>query len=84
MKLRRKMIPANELAMVAASESFRDPREPPLSTGNYVRLNSGGPRLLVVEADTDTDTDSVVVAWRDNGGAVHEQEFPRACLHRLA
>jgi uncharacterized protein YodC (DUF2158 family) len=80
MKLRRRVIRPNDLVLVAATESFQDSREPLLSTGNFVRLNSGSPRLLVV----DTSDDAVIVAWRDSAMLVHEHEFPRACLHRFA
>jgi uncharacterized protein YodC (DUF2158 family) len=79
MKLCRRVIRTNDLVLVATAESFQDNREPPLSTGNFVRLNSGSPRLLVV----DTSDDAVTVAWRDGAGLIHEQDFPRACLHRL-
>jgi hypothetical protein len=65
---------------VASAGSFKDPREPPLFVGNWVRLNSGSPRLLVVENDLSTLT----VAWRDDSGAAHELTLPPACLHRIA
>jgi hypothetical protein len=57
-----------------------DEREPPLAVGNYARLNSGSPRLLVVDTAGD---DAVTVAWRDDSDEVHERVFPRVCLRRL-
>lgn len=39
----------NELARVASAESFQDEREPMLRIGDIVRLNSGGPVLLIVD-----------------------------------
>ncbi len=67
------------MKLVNKAEAFRDPREPPLFVGNWARLNSGGPKLLVVEEHNYT----VIVAWRV-GNVTHEQEFPRPCLHRIA
>lgn len=78
--LRSDEFPEKHLIVIRSAESFRDPREPPLFTGNFVTLNSGGPRMLVVE---ECDAERVVVAWRDVSGAVHEQQFPRVCLHRI-
>jgi uncharacterized protein YodC (DUF2158 family) len=65
------------MKLIAEAGSFRDSREPPLFVGNWVRLNSGGPKLLVVEEHTDT----VTVAWRVDG-VTHERDFHRNCLHR--
>jgi hypothetical protein len=78
MKRRLARIPANKLTLVAFADSFHDPREPPLFLGNWVRLNSGGPRALVV----DEGINAVTVAWRSDDGA-HEADFPRPCLHRI-
>lgn len=79
MKLFRRTFLADELKLVFIAESYQDSREPPLFTGNYVRLNSGGPRLMVV----DTTDNSVTVAWRDRDGVVHEHDFPPVCVHRI-
>lgn len=68
------------MKLIRSGESFRDSREPPLFTGNFVRLNSGGPKLLVVD---DSHAHHVVVAWRDRDGLVHEQDFPRSSVHRI-
>lgn len=79
MRLRRSVFSASELKLIASAESFHDVREPPLSTGNFVRLNSGGPLLMVV----DVEADRITVAWRDAAGQAHECEFPRPCVHRV-
>lgn len=45
--------------------------------GARVRLNSGGPEMLVV----DHERGAVVVAWRDNNGRVHERTYPNQCVY---
>lgn len=80
MKPFQRMIRVDQLEAVSPAESFRDAREPPLSTGNVVRLNSGSPRLMVVNIDGS----AITVAWLDEDGGVHEREFRRECLHRAA
>jgi uncharacterized protein YodC (DUF2158 family) len=61
------------------AEFINDDREPPLRIGDIVRLNSGGPRCLVVDFSDST----VVVAWRDPNQGIVEREFPRDCFHRV-
>jgi uncharacterized protein YodC (DUF2158 family) len=80
MSLHHMTISTDDLVLVFSAESFRNPHEPPLYTGNFVRLNSGGPRYLIVDKSGDT----VTVAWRDGAGIVHERDFPEACVHRIA
>jgi uncharacterized protein YodC (DUF2158 family) len=80
MSLSRRSIKASDLIQVASAASFADSREPPLSLGNFVRLNSGGPTLMVV----DVAGDSITVAWQDRAGAVSEASFLRDCLHRVS
>jgi uncharacterized protein YodC (DUF2158 family) len=80
MSLNRRSIKASDLIRVASAESFADSREPPLSLGNFVRLNSGGPTLIVV----DVVGDSVTVAWQNGSGSISETSFLRACLHRVS
>jgi uncharacterized protein YodC (DUF2158 family) len=80
MKLRRGQFRQDQLVLVDSAESFTDEREPPLTPGNFVRLNSGGPTLLVVEIDEG----DVVTSWRDSSGVVREARFPRPCVHRVA
>jgi uncharacterized protein YodC (DUF2158 family) len=78
-KLNRQPIRANKLSLVAHSEDFQDPREPPLALGNVVRLNSGGPAMMVVDCASEQ---TVTVSWMA-GGKNHEQDFPRAGVHRI-
>lgn len=80
MGFRQQIFRASDLVRVDPSESFEHLQVPPLSTGDYARLNSGSPRLLVVDADETTLT----VAWRDEGGIVCERTLPRPCLYRLS
>jgi hypothetical protein len=60
-----------------------DEQEPPLTVGNYARLNSGGPKLLVVDTDLGERPGTVTVAWRESSYEVYERVFPRNCLRRL-
>jgi hypothetical protein len=64
----------SDLVLVAPASDFNDPREPPLVIGNRVRLNSGGPVMLVVGVDADL----ITAAWP--GG---EAVFPRPCVLRV-
>lgn len=48
--------------------------------GNFVRLNSGSPILMVV----DCEAAHVTLAWLDLIGKVREKRFPSACLHRVS
>ena len=79
MSLWQRRINASDLVRVHSVEFFADCREPPLSLGNFVRLNSGGPIMMVV----DRDEPFVVVAWRDREGRTHEHCFPAPCVHRV-
>jgi len=69
----------DHLSLVAKAESFQDPREPPLRMGDWVRLNSGGPRSLVVDATTD----KITIAWK-SGDKIAECVLPRDCIHRVS
>jgi hypothetical protein len=48
-----------------------------MKIGNFVRLNSGGPTMMVVEIDGN----AVTVAWRSKE-KVWERLFPLVCVHR--
>jgi hypothetical protein len=61
----------DDLILVAQVESFHDPLEPPLNIGNKVRLNSGGPEMLVVEIDGDN-----VTAGYNSSGELADTPFP--------
>jgi uncharacterized protein YodC (DUF2158 family) len=54
------------------------PDNPPLGIGDYCRLNSGGPCLLVV----DVSGSVVTVGW-DLENGVAERSFPRAAVRRI-
>jgi uncharacterized protein YodC (DUF2158 family) len=82
MSLWRRRIKASDAVLIRSADSFADQREPPLWLGNYVRLNSGGPVMMVV--DHDDDCAVVVVSWRDGGGSVCERLIPIACVHRVS
>jgi uncharacterized protein YodC (DUF2158 family) len=69
----------DQLTLVARGGEFQNPLEPELRIGDAVRLNSGGPRSLVV----DLSDDQITIAWRDATGAACEHTFPRACVHRI-
>jgi hypothetical protein len=69
---------ANDLILIAPVKSFHDPREPPLILGNKVRLNSGGPEMLVVEIDED----NVTVGYNKLGQAC-EYTIHAVCVHRI-
>jgi hypothetical protein len=60
MSVKRKLIRADELILVTPAEAFHDSREPPLSIGDRVRLNSGGPPMLVVEREDNNLTVQMV------------------------
>jgi hypothetical protein len=79
MAVNRRLIPIDELTVVASLEDLHDSREPPLFLGNRVCLNSDGPALLVV----DVDGDAVTVAWHSKSGEYHEHVWPAICLHRI-
>lgn len=56
--------------------------EPPLTIGDWCKLNSGGPKMLVV----DFDINNVVCAWEEynyNERLVRERKFPRVCVYRV-
>jgi uncharacterized protein YodC (DUF2158 family) len=49
------------------------------AVGDRVRLNSGGPEMLVV----DLTKAAVVVAWRDSNGYLHDRTYPNQCVYRI-
>lgn len=67
------------LRKVAQGSSFQDDREPRLRIGDIVRMNSGGPIMLVV----DLNGPRVTTAWRARSGTVYEQKIPSICVHRV-
>jgi hypothetical protein len=79
MSVERKSIPSNQLMLVTPVEAFHDPREPALAIGARVRVNSGGPPMLVVEIDGA----DVTVAYRNDAGRAREYTIPAVCVHRI-
>jgi hypothetical protein len=80
MNLRQGRIKASDLELVQPVESFHNPREPSLGLGNFVKLNSGGPTMMMVDHEGLT----AIFAWVDRSGAVCERQFPVACVHRVS
>lgn len=74
--MERAQFPVESLQLIASAESFQCAQEPLIGVGSVVRLNSGGPRMLVV----DIDADSVTASWQDHG--TQERVFRRPCVHR--
>lgn len=68
-----------KLQLVARAENFQDEREPSFKIGDLVRMNSGGPIMLVV----DFEDDQVEVAWKRKDGVVEGYRWPRVCIHRV-
>jgi len=77
--LKRQTYPVQRLTSLAKAEEFIDAREPPLRLGDIVRLNSGGPAMMVVDIGT-----SITVALSNEGaeGGIVELNFPAPCVHR--
>jgi uncharacterized protein YodC (DUF2158 family) len=73
-----KQYDASDLIQIAPAESFRVPGDLPLTIGNRVRLNSGGPTMLIVDAPMNGN---ITCAWKDAFGEVSEISMPEACLH---
>lgn len=70
---------AQNLRSVAKAADFIDAREPSLQIGDIVRLNSGGPAMMVVNVNAHSTT----VAIRDHQCVVFEIELPTPCVHRI-
>jgi uncharacterized protein YodC (DUF2158 family) len=72
----RKAFALSELVVVSRAKAH----DKPLCLGDRVKLNSGSPLMLVVDASDDV----VTTAWRDESGSSHEDSFPAICLSRLS
>ena len=79
MSFKSRLFRAECLSLIAKAESFQDPREPQLRMGDWVQLNSGGPRTLIVNIEID----EITIAWR-NGDKIAECVVPHACIHRVS
>lgn len=75
--MKRTQLPVESLRLVARGSQQQCVHEPPVGVGTVVRLNSGGPRMLVV----DVGGEDVMVSWRTSEG-VQETTLPRVCVHR--
>ena len=72
---------SNAITLVAASEDFQRQHKLPLQLGDIVSLNSGGPRMMIVDLDGDGGS---AVSWWGADGATQEMSIPLACLHRVS
>ena len=72
--MRNGIFKAGDLRLVSPSPPEDNP---PLRVGEYCKLNSGSPTLLVVDVDGLT----VTVGWGGEN-SVHEKTIPRACVRR--
>lgn len=73
--MRKAIFRSDEIRLVARF----DPSMSPLSFGDRVQLNSGGPLGLVVDVVGDA---LLVIAWRESA-TISESVLPRPCLRRL-
>jgi uncharacterized protein YodC (DUF2158 family) len=70
------------MKIIARGEDFQNRREPELRIGDIVKLNSGGPRMLIVDLP-DKEYPFYTAAWKNGLGKIYETPFPRMCLHRV-
>lgn len=80
-KLRCGVYDSSTIVLVASRDEFQSPHEPPLALGDIVSVNSGGPKMMVVDLNGDG---IAVVSWRDGEGVPQELSIPLACLHRVS
>jgi uncharacterized protein YodC (DUF2158 family) len=66
--------------LIRCAEDFRGPEEPPMQIGSVVRLNSGGPMMVVV--DIIVPGERLLTAWYYDG-EYYEDEFHDATVHRI-
>ncbi len=78
--MKRRPLNPKHLTKIANASTFSDEREPPFRIGDIVQLNSGGPKMAVV----DFEDGHVIVAWRNDEGSAEELSLPRGCLHRIS
>jgi uncharacterized protein YodC (DUF2158 family) len=67
---------ASNLLLVAPAADFQSESEACLGIGDIVVLNSGSPKMMIVDINPHG---TVIAAWR--GG---EASFSSACLHRVS
>lgn len=78
MDIERRTFPASRLVRVRRAEDIPG-TSGALYIGDRVRLNSGGPESLVVDADGEV----VTVAWPDDHKGAAEATFQRPCVHLI-
>jgi uncharacterized protein YodC (DUF2158 family) len=78
-QMMRRQFRANDLAKMADAGNFQHQSEVPLRIGDIIALNSGGPRMMVV----DHDNSQVVAAWVGDDGSALEGTFQRVTVHRV-
>ena len=71
--LRHASFDSSAITLVDASEYFQRQHKLPLQLGNIVSLNSGGPRMMIVDLDGDGGS---VVSWWGADGATQENVNP--------
>lgn len=71
--------PTNSLRLLKSVERFQHPGGLPLKQGDFIRLNSGGPIMMVV----DRGQNGITGAWRERNGRAQESFSPRAAVHRV-
>ena len=69
------------IILVRRGEEFRDPREPELRMGDVIQLNSGSPKMLVVDLDGDGNCTG---SWFDEADIAQELILPVGCFHRIS
>ena len=79
--INRAQYDSNAIKLVAARDDFFNPHELPLKIGDFVRLNSGGPKTMIVDLD---GSGHAVVSWFNEAGELEEASFPVVCLHRVS
>ena len=70
----------SKLVRIADASTFQHRAEPTLRIGDIVQLNSGGPRMMVVDLEDVT----ITAAWPDGHGGSVEETFALGCVHRIS
>lgn len=77
--IRKGCNPLKSLRLVARAEGFHYAQESQVAVGDVVRLNSGGPTMLICDLDGDT----AIVGWYEDGAAI-EMTIPLPAIHRVS
>ncbi len=79
MKKNQKSFNVADLILVTDVTDFQNDCEPQLRLGDVVRLNSGGPNMLIVDLD---GSGQVTAAYHDD--EVYEVTLPTVCCCRVS